>query len=800
MGLGSQWCEPAAVLNSGPRASERGGTRTASIALALVLVALSACALFGALFSYQAGAAAKHAISTSNAFEDARRYILAEEAEEQKYRLAPSAEVRLQHGRAAASLTESLARARSLGAAALMIEEVSARHKEYLLAAERVFEAVDRGNGALAKEIDDREADPAFDVIERRIMAGAEAHRTDAAEHLQGLAEIQRTVLISTVLMFALGMGLILFFWSRLRRYRRQAEDSLLREATAIRQSERRFRSLVQNASDVVLVCSPSGMISYQSPTAETVLGYERDRLLGQPLADLVHLDDRPVLQELFDGLQVAPGVTRGIEVQLRTPDGAWRYFDLVLTNLLHDPSVAGLVVTARDVTERKAFEEQLTKQACYDSLTGLPNRTLFGDRLNQALARAGHSGRVGLLFLDLDNFKQVNDSLGHHAGDKLLAQAASRLQACVGGENTIARLGGDEFVILIEDISGEAEAAVLADRIERDFGAPFRIQDREFVITASIGIAFGRAGQGTADSILRDADLAMYRAKTDGKARCAIFDSSMRSQAIERINLETNLRRAINNGELCLHYQPILYLETGKIAGVEALVRWQDPARGLIPPGDFIPLAEHTGLIIPLGQRVLEEACRQVVDWQTRFPMKPPLTVSVNLSPRQFQQPNLANEIKRTLLETGLAPTSLRLEITEGVIMQEIESTITILSQLKELGVILAIDDFGTGYSSLAYLKRLPLDVIKIDRAFVNGIAHGVQERAIVRAIISMAKSLGLTITAEGVETADQAALLRAWGCDRGQGYYFARPLDLVGFNDFLHAAALRHNERQVA
>jgi diguanylate cyclase (GGDEF)-like protein len=466
-----------------------------------------------------------------------------------------------------------------------------------------------------------------------------------------------------------------------------------------------------------------------------------------------------------------------------------WCHVELILTNLLHEPDVEGLVVTARDIAPRKAFEQQLIRQAFQDSLTLLPNRALFRDRLEQALIRAARrQARVGLLYLDLDNFKLINDGLGHQAGDELLVEAAKRLQACVRGEDTVARLGGDEFVILLGSAT-EAEAVLAAERVEQQFRRPFKIDGRDFVTTVSVGIALGDAGHDRPDLLLRNADIAMYLAKAGGRARHVVFQAGMQTDSLSRLDLENDLREAVGRGEMRVHYQPIVILDSGRVTEVEALLRWQHPTRGLMAPADFIAIAEESGLIVPIGQWVLEEACRQVAAWQAEFPADPKLTISVNLSPRQFQQSNLVDQVSGALRAAGLAPTGLKLEITEGAIMRDVEATIKTLWQLKRLGVQLAIDDFGTGYSSLASLKRLPLDILKIDHSFINGIGHDPEDTAIVRAIILLAKSLHLSVTGEGIETAEQAALLRGWACEHGQGYFFSRPMEGAALTEMLRA-----------
>jgi diguanylate cyclase (GGDEF)-like protein len=432
-----------------------------------------------------------------------------------------------------------------------------------------------------------------------------------------------------------------------------------------------------------------------------------------------------------------------------------------------------------QEITAHMRVKEMLRHQAFHDSLTSLPNRALFLDRLDHALVRAErHPTSVAVLFLDLDNFKVINDSLGHHTGDRILTDVAKRLDACVRPEDTVARLGGDEFTILLEDLVNASDAMGVAERLLAQLQVPLLLDGREIFPTASIGIALSTPGQACAASLLRDAAAAMSRAKHTGKAQYLLFDPSMHTHALERLTLETELRYALERGELRLDYQPIVDLATGEIGELEALVRWAHPQRGLVPPGQFIPLAEETGLILPIGRWVLAEAARQLRAWHEQYPRNRPLVVSVNLSTRQLQQPTLVAEIAHLLDETGLDPAGLKLELTESLMMQDPAGSIQLLRQLKALGIQLAIDDFGTGYSSLAYLKRLPLDTLKIDRSFVDGLGHDPEDTAIVQAIIRLAHTLHLMVTAEGIETALQVSLLQALGCEQGQGYYFAKPL----------------------
>ncbi len=433
-----------------------------------------------------------------------------------------------------------------------------------------------------------------------------------------------------------------------------------------------------------------------------------------------------------------------------------------------------------RDLGERRHAEERLARQALYDAITGLPNRVLLMDRVRHALAsgRVGETAPIAMLILDLDRFKVINESLGHTVGDVLLAAVAERLHGALRPADTVARFGGDEFGILLDPISGADEAVEVAERVDALLSAPFRLGGRDVFISASLGIAVGRPGVSDADDLMRDAEIALYRAKANSAVRHTLFDPSMSADTVERLDIENDLRQAVERDELRLHYQPLIDLATGRISGLEALVRWQHPVRGLIPPLSFIPLAEETGLILPIGAWVLETACRQARAWQLAFPTDPPLTMSVNLSARQFGQPDLVAQVAAILETTGLPAHSLELEITETVVMDESEAGIRALRALRELGCRLALDDFGTGYSSLSYLKSLPLDTIKIDRSFVAGLGGDDANLPIVKAVIALAHGLGIDVTAEGIETPEQLAWLRDLACDRGQGFYYARPL----------------------
>jgi diguanylate cyclase (GGDEF)-like protein len=445
---------------------------------------------------------------------------------------------------------------------------------------------------------------------------------------------------------------------------------------------------------------------------------------------------------------------------------------------------VAERITVALENARRAAA---LTRLAFEDTLTGLPNRALLLDRLEHALVRGARRGQsAAVLFIDLDNFKLVNDSLGHEAGDRLLQQVALRLRGALRAEDTLARLGGDEFIVLLEEPTSPADALAAADRLAEALQAPIELEGRPMAVQASIGVAVSGPGSDRPADLLRDADLALYRAKTDGKARSALFQPELAAAVVQRIEIENDLRRALERGEFRLFYQPIISLQTGTLAGWEALIRWQHPVRGLVPPLEFIPVAEETGLIVGIGQWVLEEACRQHRAWQAEYDA-PPLVMSVNLSGRQFQQPSLVSDVQHALAAAGLEARALKLEITESVVMQDVSVATATLNDLAALGVRVAIDDFGTGYSSLAYLKRFPIETLKIDRSFVNGIVDDPQDAAIVRSVIALSKTLNLTVTAEGIETPAQQARLAELGCDLGQGYLFGRPLDVSAATDAL-------------
>ncbi|MEP6923329.1 MAG: EAL domain-containing protein [Pyrinomonadaceae bacterium] len=552
--------------------------------------------------------------------------------------------------------------------------------------------------------------------------------------------------------------------------------------------SEKRFRSLVQNSSDAVLIVGKDLVIRYVTPSVERVFGYSPDDIIGRKFNELVHPDDIPQVLGYFKNLINKGGLSASVEWRLLNNKGEWIFVENTGNNLFEDENVRGIVVNSRNVTDRRRVEDRMLHDAFHDALTGLPNRALFLDHLKLTLSRAKRSESLlfAVLFIDLDRFKYVNDSLGHHAGDLLLIEVARRIEGCLRPSDTVARLGGDEFTILIEDIASLDEVTIIAERVRLKIFEPFDLDGREFVTTVSIGIALGSPEYNSAENVLRDADTAMYHAKVGGKAQFAIFDQDMHARVISTMETEADMRRAIERKEFFLLYQPIISTSKYTLCGFEALVRWQHPTRGIIAPDDFIPLAEETGLIIPMSLWILREVGKQCALWRESLPGAP-LTVSVNISCKHFQQPDLVDQVARVLHETGLEASALKLEITESAVMENTERTAEKLKGLRALGIELSLDDFGTGYSSLSYLHRFPLDILKIDRSFVSRLEDEGEHFEIVKTIISLAKSLGMKTVAEGVETERQFIKLQNLNCDFAQGFFFSKPLPVETIDEML-------------
>jgi diguanylate cyclase (GGDEF)-like protein/PAS domain S-box-containing protein len=571
----------------------------------------------------------------------------------------------------------------------------------------------------------------------------------------------------------------------------RQATEAVSRERAVtsdLQASEQRFRTLVQNSSDVFLILKADGTVEYQSPAVERVLGYEPGERIGRQIFELTHPDDLGFVKAVIAELMQSPGAVRTIELRSRHADGSWRTLEATGHNMINDPMVGGIVVNYRDITERKTLERQLIHEAFHDPLTGLANRALFTDRVDHALARRDQTTRLAVLFMDVDDFKTINDSLGHAAGDLVLVAVAERLRGCLRPEDTVARLGGDEFGVLVEDADDEL-AHELANRLLGSMRTPFEIAGKQVHIQASVGVAYGGDETRTANELLRNADVAMYTAKERGKGRVERFETSMHAAVLSRLELKADLERAIACDEFRLRYQPTFDLHDGRLAGFEALLRWRHPTRGEIFPGDFIGLAEETGLIVQIGKWVLGEACRQARGWMDSG--RDDLLMSVNLSARQLREPEIVEWVGQALSGAGLPAERLMLELTESSLMQDDEGR---LHEIHATGVRLALDDFGTGYSSLSYLSRFPMDVLKIDRAFTSELGGDLEDSALVRSVIQLASAMNMRTVAEGIERPEQLARVRAIGCDFAQGFLLGRPMDaerataLAGSNATLH------------
>jgi diguanylate cyclase (GGDEF)-like protein/PAS domain S-box-containing protein len=605
-------------------------------------------------------------------------------------------------------------------------------------------------------------------------------------------AEIASTRDAVLLIVGGLAVALLVLLWIAFA----GASALLERRNESLRRSQSRFQSLVQNSADVNMIVDPRGRITYESPAAESVIGYAPSARVGRSMwDDVVRTDQARARQVLSDVLRT-PGGQVTTELRVTHADGTQRDLEFVLKNLVDDPAVSGVVVNYRDVTERRKLEDELRHQAFHDSLTNLANRALFLDRLQHAMERTrGFGHPLAVLFIDLDDFKTVNDSLGHGEGDRLLVGVAERLRAVLRGGDTVARMGGDEFAVLVEDATDADAPLEVAGRLLACLQAPFDHDGKELYVRASVGVASWDSSAATAEDLIRNADMSMYTAKANGKNRVEVFEPGMHQAALARLALRGDLERAVERHEFFLQYQPIVRLADGAITGVEALLRWQHPTRGVVGPLDFIPVAEETGLIVPLGMWVLEAATRQLAEWD-QAKRTSGLRMNVNVSVRQVQRHEFADEVRATLAAAGVAPARVTLEFTESVIMRDTERTLATLDALKAVGVRLSIDDFGTGYSSLSYLRRFPIDELKIDRSFVATMAQERGQLAVVRSVVRLGETLGLETVAEGVEDDQQLASLRTLRSAYGQGFLFSRPVNAADLPALLDKRPLNANE----
>jgi diguanylate cyclase (GGDEF)-like protein/PAS domain S-box-containing protein len=645
-----------------------------------------------------------------------------------------------------------------------------------------------RGDVKDAMALNETTVEPQLDRLDADAERAAARQQTIASQASRRAAELYvGSLLVGLLLLFLVG-------W-RLHRLRRCA---LLAEAQRAleRRSEQRVRALIEHSTDVITVIAPDLTVRWQSPSVTQQLGHDPDHWRGRRLIDVVHPEDQAAVQRLLAaaGNRTSP-VT--FSARFRHAQGDWRHLETIADIRISDPDVQGIVLSMRDITARQALEEELRHQAFHDGLTGLANRALFEEHLAQALARARrHHQPVTVLFLDLDDFKTINDSLGHEAGDELLRAVAIRIASAVRAEDTAARLGGDEFAVLAETSEHEDDARVIATRLLAALAEPFDVAGRELRVTASAGLAWSDGSIGIRE-LMRDADTAMYAAKEAGKNTVRAFETGMHRRVLDRLELTGELQQAIQRQQFELDYQPVVHLQTGNIYGVEALVRWSHPVRGRIAPAEFIPLAEETGLIVPLGAWILRTACEQASRWNRELPDRTPITIGVNVSTRQLHDPSFPELVRESLASSGVPPQSLALEITESLLPEDGAAVIEQLAGLAALGVHIVVDDFGTGYSALSRLHHFPIDTVKIDRSFITGLERDANKAQLVQGIVSLAESLNLVVVAEGVEHPAQAEQLRGMRAHYGQGYLFsppvpaARVLDLLRDPDALAVAA---------
>ncbi|HET6866116.1 MAG TPA: EAL domain-containing protein [Solirubrobacteraceae bacterium] len=603
----------------------------------------------------------------------------------------------------------------------------------------------------------------------------ADAHR--AAARQQTIAS-QASRRAAELYVGSLLVGLLLLFLVGWRLHRQRRIASLAGAQLALeRRSEQRLRALVEHSSDVISVLGRDLRVRWQSPSLSRMLGFEPERALGRRAVDLVHPEDAPEVERLLTAAGHRSG-TVTLSTRVRHANSEWRHLEVIADNRLDDPAVEGIVLSMRDVTARQALEEELRHQAFHDALTGLANRALFEEHVVHALARSRRTHQpAAILFLDLDDFKTINDSLGHEAGDELLRAVAVRIASTVRAEDTAARLGGDEFAVLVEPPDDENDARPIATRLLAALAEPFDVAGRELRVSASVGLAWSDGSVGIRE-LMRDADTAMYAAKDAGKNTVRTFETGMHRRVVDRFELTGELQQAIEQEQFELEYQPVVNLQTGDIYGVEALVRWAHPTRGRVAPAEFIPLAEETGLIVPLGEWILRTACEHASRLNRELPHRPPVTIGVNVSTRQLHDPLFPELIRDVLASTGVAPESLALEITESLLPEDGGTVIERLAEIAALGVHIAVDDFGTGYSALSRLHHFPIDTVKIDRSFITGIERDANKAQLVQGIVSLAESLNLVVVAEGIEHPAQADQLRGMRAHYGQGYLYSRPV----------------------
>jgi diguanylate cyclase (GGDEF)-like protein/PAS domain S-box-containing protein len=695
----------------------------------------------------------------------------------QEQNLTPEAETEMRAAREALS--------QAVPAAHLHVYHTSGLEKvwpvldNYITAAGRQWILIQVGDFDEAEQVDFQEVRPQLDSMQRQVQIAVEGEDKWA----QAVALRARNELLAATLLAATAL-LVLFLRLQRQEHVSQLEET---ERNTLRESEERFRALTEQSTDVILIADPSGQIKYASPSVHTVLELHGDSLIGTNVIDLVHPDDFAKTVSM-ETRSVAYRQNPIDEFRLRHADGRWLHFECVVRNLVEHKNIGGIVYNARDITERKHAQEKLLFSATHDALTGLPNRALFLGRLQSVVDRRKRHPHqaAAVLFIDIDDFKVVNDCYGHAIGDVLIKEVSNRLRACMRSDGTIARMGGDEFTVLVEDVNDPSDPIRVAERIQSSFTRAFLLEGLEVFKSASIGIAL-TSPETSAEALLQNADIAMYRAKDQGKACFELFDRTMHEQVKSRLLLEAKLRHALENEELTLHYQPIVAVDTLAVQGFEALLRWQPAGSNSIPPSTFVPIAEQCGLIVPISAWVLKMACLEAASWRYRYPSDLPLYVSINISSKHFSHAGFIGHVKDALEESAVDPQCITIELTESLAMDDVAATAQTMGQLRTLGVKLSIDDFGTGYSSLSYLRRFPVDTLKIDQSFIK--TMDAENYAIVKTIVGLARNLDLKVVAEGVETTDQHQLLALAGCGSAQGYLFAEPMPAKSVGAFIES-----------
>jgi diguanylate cyclase (GGDEF)-like protein/PAS domain S-box-containing protein len=747
--------------------------------MGVVLLALVAAGWSRSLWTTHLTSQIRTESVANNSLEDAQSALNREFELELQYLGDPSPAVGESFDSAAGSFVRDIDAGSSQPVAATEkadMENILQSHASDVGLVERVFGDLDTGDVA-ATDLGSQQQGRLVE-LNGELSDGVSDLQKQMTQSIQTLNSDERVSFVVNAALVGLGLVLLALCWVLLLRARRLGDEISEASEQALQKARNWFRSVIEQGADLTMVISEESEITYVSPSSVGILGYEPEEIREMKGVVIHPEDETEVYTARSRCEEGGEGAIEAVEARIRHRDGTWRWFYTSFTNRLADPEFTGYVLSAHDITDRKLAESELAFSATHDSLTKLPNRTLLADRLEMSLGRSARKHtQVAVLFCDLDHFKLINDTLGHTAGDALLFAVAERLSGAVRPGDTVSRIGGDEFVVVCEGFEGVAHVRTLAERLIGSLERPFHLAGKEIFVAVSIGIRVADISTDTPDHLLRDADAAMYQAKEAGRNRAVIFDENRARQSGSRLQIESELHRALERNQLRVYYQPIISIREGTITGVEAVVRWAHPERGIVVPAEFIGAAESTGLIIPIGAWVLRQACRQLYAWKASGVER--LTMSVNLSAKQLRSADMLSTVVDAIERTGVDPADLCLEVTESTLMDDPPEAKRLLDEIKGLGVRLAIDDFGTGYSSLSYLKQFPIDVLKVDRSFVSNVGTDAQDTAIVTSVIQLARALSLDTIAEGVETLEQRSQLDALGCQLAQGYLWSGPVE---------------------